>query len=512
MPLQQEVRADCEKQGLAVMWILVESGPERGRILVLPAGPSVIGSGAGADIRISGRTIAPRHARLEPLVDGTVRVEALDSPEATFIDGDPVLRPAMVGPGVPVRLGGTVFVLLPGPGHPATDPHAPTEPALGAPTASATPFAAPTQEERRRWWAIGGVAAMALMAVFLLLQVLAIAGPQGAAVSLVVAVLPAPVLVSIVLLIDRYEPEPPHMLGLTFLWGATAAVLLAGILNALGGGLAQAAFGPGLGGVFTMVVIAPVVEETLKAGAVLFVFWRWREEFNGVIDGLVYSAMVGLGFEATENMLYYAQAILEGQDTFVITIVARAGLSPFAHPLFTSMVGIGLALYVEGGRGGPLLPLAGLLAAIGLHMLWNGAAAAGLVFFLVYVFVIIPSLITVVLVARRAVRREESLLRTYLRQDVATGLLTVQEVEKLASVRLRRRAERESARVGRRARDLRRQFHHAATELAFLRHRQRTMKAPQASTEDDEAHWVAEVRRLKTLAKGPEAFMPDAEG
>lgn len=41
--------------------------------------------------------------------------------------------------------------------------------------------------------------------------------------ALVLAVLPVPIYLGLVLFIDRYEPEPLRMVVLTFLWGATIA-------------------------------------------------------------------------------------------------------------------------------------------------------------------------------------------------------------------------------------------------------------------------------------------------
>jgi protease PrsW len=358
---------------------------------------------------------------------------------------------------------------------------------------------------RQRAATVLAVATMGFAGVLLLAGLLAAADAPGAVASVVAAVLPAPLLVTIVLALDRYEPEPRRVLGLTFLYGATAAVLLAGVLNVAGFTLAAVAFGPAVGEFLTVVVVAPVVEETLKGLAVLVVFWRLRAQFNGVVDAIVYSAMVGLGFAVTENAFYYAGALLEGRDVFTAVIVLRGVLSPFAHPLFTSMFGMGLALASESARLRAVPPLLGLLAAIVLHALWNASTFLGPAFLLVYLVVFVPLFAVVVGAGLLAARRESRLIRTYLVADVRSGLLTADEVDKLASVRLRRQAERESAqRGGEAAKQARRDFHHAATRLAFLRHRadKGALHAPSAG---DEERWVAEVRRRKAAAKGPAA-------
>jgi protease PrsW len=350
---------------------------------------------------------------------------------------------------------------------------------------------------------VAGVVAMMLAGVVLMGGLFALGDAPGVVVSVVAALLPAPLLVALVLAIDRYEPEPRRVVALTFLYGATAAVLFAGVLNVAGFTFAAVAFGPAVGEFLTVALVAPVVEEVLKSLAVLVVFWRLREQFNGVVDALVYSAMVGLGFAVTENAFYYAGALLEGRDVFTTVVVLRGVFSPFAHPLFTSMFGIGLAVAIETARYRAVPPLVGLGGAILLHALWNASTFLGAGFFLVYVFVFVPVFAAVVVAAVAASRHEARLIRIYLTEDVRSGLLTTDELEKLASVRLRRRAERDAARQGgEAAKDVRRAFHHAATRLAFLRHR-RHRGALHAPGAEEEARWVAEVRRRKTLAKGP---------
>src|SRR3984893_14564310 len=90
----------------------------------------------------------------------------------------------------------------------------------------------------------------------------------GVVVRLIMGVLP----VSLVLLLDRLEPEPWRDLLFAFMWGAGVAVLGALILNTLGYEyLTQPKFGTEQGHFLTASVGAPVIEESFK-GAVLFGF------------------------------------------------------------------------------------------------------------------------------------------------------------------------------------------------------------------------------------------------
>src|SRR6266487_3587152 len=172
----------------------------------------------------------------------------------------------------------------------------------------------------------------------------------------------------LLLWIDRYESEPLWMLITAFLWGALVAVLIALVLNtsvmiisAVSTHSAQV--GELMGGV----VSAPIVEESAKAFILFIFFFFKKDEFDGVIDGIVYAAMVGLGFAMTENIQYYGRAVLEnGGGGLTAVFIIRGTLAPFSHPLFTSMTGIGLGLARQSRNTivKIITPIFGLVAAI----------------------------------------------------------------------------------------------------------------------------------------------------
>src|SRR3712207_4063708 len=206
-------------------------------------------------------------------------------------------------------------------------------------------------------------------------------GPVAFAFALALAVAPVPFYVALVLWIDRFEPEPVRMIALTFAWGATIAAFAAIIVNTVGEVIVSDQLGTEAAELYGYSISAPIVEETAK-GAVLFgLFWLYRREFNGVIDGIVYAGLVGLGFAMTENVLYYGRgAGGEGVVGAAVTFFVRGILSPFALPIFTARTGIGLGIAATTRNPGLRVgaPLAGLGAAILLHSLWNTSAGAGL--------------------------------------------------------------------------------------------------------------------------------------
>src|SRR5256714_9296444 len=128
----------------------------------------------------------------------------------------------------------------------------------------------------------------------------------------VLATLPVPIYVALALWIARFEPEPPWTLATAFFWGALVAIFIAFVLNTLGGTIVGVALGDNAGELFASVISAPIVEESSKALVLFGLFFWKRDEFDGVIDGIVYAAMVGLGFAMTENIQYYGTAAREG--------------------------------------------------------------------------------------------------------------------------------------------------------------------------------------------------------
>jgi protease PrsW len=314
------------------------------------------------------------------------------------------------------------------------------------------------------------------------LIVLAIAGLETGgvafALALCLAILPVPVYLTIVLWIDRFEPEPLRMIVMTFAWGATIACFVAILLNTIGEVIVAEELGTEAAEVYGASFSAPVVEEAAK-GAVLFgIFWWKRDEFNGLIDGIVYAALVGLGFAMTENVLYYGRgAAEEGIAGAVVTFVVRGVMSPFAHPVFTAMTGIGLGLAV-GSRSRTFrlaAPLVGLGVAMALHSLWNTSAGAGL-FLGVYVLIMVPIFFALWGVIAFGLRREARVIASELR-----GLLPDNEVAALSSLKARRRARRAAAaRGGKAAKRAMRDLQQVAAELAFHRQQRRTDHVAQA--------------------------------
>jgi RsiW-degrading membrane proteinase PrsW (M82 family) len=302
-------------------------------------------------------------------------------------------------------------------------------------------------------------------------------GPVELVIGLICATLPVPVYVMILLWIDRYESEPLWMLATAFFWGALVAVFIAFIFNtSIQIMAAVATHSQEIGQNVGAVISAPIVEESSKAFILLVLFLWKRDEFDGIVDGIVYAGMVGLGFAMTENILYYGRALHEGQDTLKVLIVLRGIASPFAHPLFTGMTGIGLGWSRQSNNGFIKLvaPVVGFMLAILLHATWNASAtyggAAG--FFAVYFGIMGPALIVTLMVVFFSLRREGRIVRQFLQSDLQNGFFDKDEYEKLCTIRGRMGMSWTAlTRHGLSPWRMRKQCNQMASELAFHRSR-----------------------------------------
>src|SRR5882724_731550 len=322
----------------------------------------------------------------------------------------------------------------------------------------------------------------ALVALLLGLIVLVLIGvengPLALLIGIVSATVPVPIYLVLVLWIDRYEAEPAWMLATAFFWGALVAVFFAFLINTVANVAVESMTNSARAGrTFGAVVSAPIVEESAKA-LILFIFFFWKkDEFDGVIDGIVYAAMAGLGFAMTENIQYYGKAVMEGGGgglTFVL--ILRGALVPFSHPMFTSLTGIGLGLARQSQNTAVkwIAPILGLLAAISMHSIWNGSGVifGGIAFILTYVIIMIPAFFIMLVVIILALRREGQIVRENLIPDYQAGLLTEQEYNQLCTIRGRMGSSFNAfSRGGFGQWQTARQLNQTASELAFHRSR-----------------------------------------
>ncbi|MCZ4514545.1 PrsW family intramembrane metalloprotease [Streptomyces sp. ActVer] len=346
---------------------------------------------------------------------------------------------------------------------------------------------------QRKWVRYSALTTLlALSGLVILALVRKQTGTEGFLVGLGLAVLPVPLLVAAFRWLDRVEPGPWRNLLFSFAWGACAAALIAIVANSFATRwIATATADPSSADTLGATVIAPIVEESAKAAAVLLVFLFRRREFTGILDGVVIAGVTATGFAFTENILYLGTAFGTDQlsggsgiaSVTAATFFVRVIMSPFAHPLFTVLTGIGFGIAALSADRHQvrrvLLPIIGLLLAMGMHAMWNGSSTFGEYgFFTVYAAFMVPAfgLLTWLVIWTR--QRELGTIRDELPAYAMAGWLTAPEPYVLGSMKARRLAREYATHHGGRAAGRAvAEYEAYATSLAFLRHRGRKGRA-----------------------------------
>ena len=314
---------------------------------------------------------------------------------------------------------------------------------------------------------------LAILTVFLLL-VFSAANPSGTLTALILASISMLVVLLCYRWLDRWEPEPRRLLQMAFLWGASVAVVLAVLLETFGSSVATTR--PLVSKTFDVAAIqAPFIEEAAKGLFLLIMMTgRRRLALNSLTDCMVYAGVTAVGFAWMEDIVYIAPA--DSPDKMAAVAIARLIFGPFAHPLFTTMTGIGVffALRRHGFWPKALAILIGYLAAVMMHASWNTSLAMGgaQLFLVTYVFWMVPVFLLMVLLAMLSRRHEQQLVANQLPAMVAGGLITANEATWLGSIRTRKMAMAQASRIGGRlAAQSVKNFSTQVVHLAFMRDR-----------------------------------------
>jgi RsiW-degrading membrane proteinase PrsW (M82 family) len=177
---------------------------------------------------------------------------------------------------------------------------------------------------RKLWAAALILVALAILILFALLQIITIFASAPANIlrvffsALGLAVLAGLPALALIWYLDRREREARWIFFGALLWGMLVATGLALFLNGEGAllifnfftqsGLASEAPSQdatrALVQYLTAVLVGPPVEEIVKGLALVLLIWLLRGEFNNMRDGIIYGALVGLGFNMMETAFY----------------------------------------------------------------------------------------------------------------------------------------------------------------------------------------------------------------
>ena len=340
-----------------------------------------------------------------------------------------------------------------------------------------------------------GLSVLSIVTLVVIVYLIAGLGPTAFAIGGILALVPLAIVLVGVNWIDRWEPEPRGILIFAFLWGSSASVLVTLIVGAEIESIVSAWGGPGPGyEFFGAVVQAPIVEEAAKGLGLLLIFWFAHKHFDGPVDGLVYAAWVAGGFAFTENILYFGTELLDSSSAGAVAQVflVRGLMSPFAHVMFTACTGLalGFAARRTGKLGVVGLFVIGLIPAIALHGLWNGALFFVEDFYVYYVVVQFPLFVFGVLIVFFLRKEEAKLTHVRLAEYAAAGWFSPDEINAIATGAGRRRSQAWARQHG--VSRLMRSYTRDATKLAFTRQRLVTGRA-RVGAEADEAQLLASI-------------------
>ena len=295
--------------------------------------------------------------------------------------------------------------------------------------------------------------------------------------SAIAAFFPTLFYVVLIYWVDRYEKEPWWLLTAAFLWGAIPSIIVAFIANSLLSIPFYWLAGQNGGDALAASLIAPPVEETIKGLAVLGIFLLWRHEIDSPLDGIIYGAMVGMGFAMIENIYYFVNTYNSGgAEAWGMNIFMRGIIFGLNHALFTSMTGLGIALarMTTHQLARVALPIGGWLMAMFLHFVHNAAVSTGNALCLLAFLSDWGGVMLVLVIIVWALVQERRWLKEYLVEEVGNYTLTVNQYKLASSGRQRAKYNwNQLLTQGPRAYFSAARFFRKCSELAYKKHHHR---------------------------------------
>ena len=314
--------------------------------------------------------------------------------------------------------------------------------------------------------------------------------------------------------VDLFEREPKSMLAGALIWGGVVATGLAVFANESWLSVVGKVTSPEFAAQWGPAIVGPGVEETLKLMGVVILFLIASSEFDGVMDGFVYGAMIGLGFTVVEDLSYFfiAAAAVPGTvnqsgpviDSFLIRVGA-GGL--YGHVLFTGLTGMGFAYLAAQRRVALPKRLVGaalcIAAGVAAHAIWNspvtdfvldtsgGADPSVLQWIAFGALKGMPFLILLGLLVFLATRNEERDYRAIVAGEPDPMVVTDDEMKSLGSLWARRSARSAAGRLhGPAAARLVGRLQAAQIEYAMVRSKADSLTDPALDSQRLNIRWI----------------------
>jgi RsiW-degrading membrane proteinase PrsW (M82 family) len=293
------------------------------------------------------------------------------------------------------------------------------------------------------------------------------AGPRVALLS-ALACLPTTAFgLFVVRRLDRNEKEPWRLVLVATVWGAIVSTSLVVWAETIWDYFAVRSLVPGPALNASIAYSAGIFEETSKGIAVVLLYLIMRDDFDDVVDGIVYGAAVGLGFNFMESITYmthlYAIFQPEGQGLQAAAAqwYSRQALGLFfGHAAYTALIGAGVGIARQLPRPGQriLSILCGFLIAIAAHFAWDAwvqfypvsqSPFALVEIHLRTLFMEGPFVALVLLLLAMGLHLEGSALRRQLSAEAKSGTGAVEDAEVTTLVSPWRRFRARLRRLGR---------------------------------------------------------------
>jgi len=321
---------------------------------------------------------------------------------------------------------------------------------------------------------------------------------MGFLLSLIFGLFPMFLYATMLYWADRFEKEPRKLLFGVFLWGMFIAAGGAILINTVSGIGIYYLLGSKTATQLTIgTLIAPIVEETLKGFAVLIIFLAFHDEFDSVLDGIVYAGITALGFAATENIYYiYNFGFLEnGFGGLFWLVFVRVILVGWQHVFYTAFIGIGFAfsrlrkevwLKVS-------FPIIGWLLAIFSHSIHNtlGEFLGGFIGTVIGILVDWTGWFFMLLIIIWAIYRESKWMTEYLKGEIDLGTITAKQYKTAISSVKQTMARTSALFKGKYKKTS--QFYNLCAELAQKKHQLATL-----GDEDDNKQKIERLRNKIT--------------
>ena len=317
----------------------------------------------------------------------------------------------------------------------------------------------------------GAGAALMLVGVLGFLQA---SGPIVTVFLAILCIVPLAIVVSVLLFIDRFEPEPLGMKLAALAWGGGVSIFFGIMGNEFVQYSVTEQTGDEVQGmIFSVVVGAPVVEELLKGLGVLVIVWARRTHISSAIDGLVYAGFAACGFLVVEDFTYFVRAVLTDGDLGQM-FFQRVVMGVFGHVMYTSCMGwatgwaVTRARSAAAGCGAVAL---GWFTGMLLHATWNGTAVLSggddELFDTFYIFIHVPLFLLWFLFIALAMKRERRDAAAGLMPYVAQGWIVPSEIQMVCDPRSRRAALAWASNGGPLAKKAMKQFMYALATLGL---------------------------------------------